>query len=194
MSEHANTEKPGLYIHVPFCAGKCCYCDFYSIAQRGLEDRWLDALEREMALYRHRFSAFDTVYVGGGTPSVLGTPRLERLLSAVRASFFIAPDAEITVEANPQDITAVTARELVRIGCNRLSLGVQSFDDAVLSFLTRRHTGRQCRAAIEAAHRAGFAAVSIDLLFGVPGESPDGWMRTLAEAGVRVVVAVGWPV
>jgi len=177
-----STAYPGLYIHVPFCAGKCCYCDFYSITDTGFIEVWLAGVLQELALYRYRFQTFDTVYFGGGTPSLLKPAVLASILEAVSTQFTIPAGAEITIEANPQDISESRAQELRALGFTRLSLGIQSFDDRMLSFLTRRHHAAQARAAYDAARAAGFENISIDLMYAVPGQSISQWAITIEEA------------
>jgi oxygen-independent coproporphyrinogen III oxidase len=172
----------GLYIHVPFCRSKCAYCDFYSITDNSQVERYLHALSREMAFYRDFAPCFDTIYIGGGTPSLLTFTQLAEMLRHVRESFVIAPDSEITMEINPGDVNETSMRELRDIGVNRVSIGVQSFDDKLLEFLGRRHDGRDGRLAIEAARDAGFLNLGIDLIYGVPGQSFELWQETLTTA------------
>lgn len=183
MTAEKTTRHPaGLYIHIPFCRSKCAYCDFYSITDRSQLDAYLDALYLEMKFYRDFAPLFDTVYVGGGTPSCLDTRQLAELLHRVREAFPIAPDAEITVEVNPGDVDTVFMRELRDAGVNRVSIGVQSFDDSMLKSLGRRHNGREGREAVEAARTAGFANVGVDLIYGVPGQPHDLWLETMETA------------
>jgi len=172
----------GLYIHVPFCRSKCAYCDFYSITDDSEVERYLLALSREMAFHRDFAPCFDTVYIGGGTPSCLTPRQLAEILRNVHESFVIAPDSEITVEINPGDVDETRMRELHDTGVNRVSIGVQSFDDELLRFLGRRHDGRDGRLAIEAARNAGFHNLGIDLIYGVPGQSLELWQATLETA------------
>jgi len=172
----------GLYIHVPFCRSKCAYCDFYSIADDSQLDAYLDALSREMKFYRDFAPLFDTVYIGGGTPSCLGTRQLAELLAQVRDDFPIAPGAEITVEVNPGDVDTVFMRGLRDAGVNRVSIGVQSFDDSILKSLGRRHNGREGREAVEAVRTAGFDNIGIDLIYGVPGQTYELWRETMEAA------------
>lgn len=174
--------SPGLYIHIPFCRGKCPYCDFYSITDLGRVDAWLKAVPQELALYRAAFPAFDSLYLGGGTPSLLPETQLGQLLDSLRREVDFLPDGEITLEANPDDLTLEKLWFYRKIGINRLSLGVQSFNDVELRLLGRRHTAAQSRAAISLARDAGFADVSLDLMYGLPGQSLDGWEKTLAAA------------
>jgi len=173
---------PGLYVHVPFCQTKCPYCDFYSITSPDLISAYLEALEREAPLYRDSFASFDTLYLGGGTPSLLDTGQLTALVNNLRRHFDFATDTEFTLEANPDDITADKLRLFLDLGINRLSLGVQSFDEPELRFLKRRHTARQTMEAIELIRAAGFDNLSLDLMYGLPGQSLEGWTGTMEMA------------
>ncbi len=173
---------PGLYIHVPFCASKCPYCDFYSTTESHLVGNWLLALEKEMGLYASRFQEFDTVYLGGGTPTVLAESDIERIMESVHRHFHIIPGAEITIEANPGDITSNKAATLLRLGFNRISLGVQSFSDQDLSCLGRRHTQTDAQAAIHIIRQTGFSNLSIDLMYAIPGQDMESWGATLNQA------------
>ncbi|MBW1816164.1 MAG: radical SAM family heme chaperone HemW, partial [Deltaproteobacteria bacterium] len=172
----------GLYIHVPFCRSKCPYCGFYSIASRSLIPDWLDALKEEAVRRTGRFCKFDTVYLGGGTPSILDSHALHSLMDRVRSCFSLAAGSEISIEANPRDVTTEKALELKSLGFNRITLGVQSFDDRVLSFLGRRHTADAAKAALTVLRDAGFENVGIDLIYGIAGQSLDGWHATLDQA------------
>ncbi len=179
----------GLYIHVPFCRSKCAYCGFYSLPAMEREiPGFLKALQLEAALYRRSFRSFDTVYFGGGTPSVLAPEQIGRTLEGLRNTFRIAPDAEITAEMNPADWTASDLRSVRAVGVNRLNIGVQSLDDGVLSFLGRRHTAEQALRAVRDAGRAGFKNLGIDLMYGIPGQTMEGWLETLAAAAALPVV------
>lgn len=167
--EKINTPAAGVYIHVPFCVRKCAYCDFYSLPSAlSLRDAYTDAC---IAQIRAEASGIpvDTVYFGGGTPSVLGAERLIRILDAVRERFDVSANTEITLEANPLDLT--DASILREAGFNRLSLGVQSAHDAELSLLGRRHTFAQAVHTYEEARRAGFVNISLDLMYGLPGQN-----------------------
>jgi oxygen-independent coproporphyrinogen-3 oxidase len=135
-----------------------------------------------MALYRGWAASFDTLYIGGGTPSILPEGDLEGLIADIRTAFTIATDAEITVEANPADITESLLASLRRSGVNRLNIGIQSFNDGILAFLGRRHNQKQAEEAIAAARRAGIENIGIDLIYGVPGQSMDVWLSTLRAA------------
>lgn len=174
----------GLYIHIPFCRSKCDYCDFYSLS--GREDR-MDAYQK--ALLAHlaetaplaRGYQVDTVYFGGGTPSFYGEKRLKDLLRTVKKRFNLAPDAEVTLEANPDSVDRRMLTHLRRAGFNRLSLGVQSACDRELESLHRPHTFQQAKAAVEAARKAKIKNLSLDLIYGLPGQTMEGWKDTVEE-------------
>jgi putative oxygen-independent coproporphyrinogen III oxidase len=174
--------RGGLYIHVPFCRSKCIYCDFYSVTTGGLVGRWLRALETEMAFYKSTFTHFDSLYIGGGTPSLLGRDEMTTLFSALRRHFDLSEEAEVTVEANPDDATTGWLANLRSLGANRVSFGIQSFNDRELAFLQRRHDAAKAEAAVEAARGAGFTNISLDLIFGLPGQTTSDWLRTLEWA------------
>jgi oxygen-independent coproporphyrinogen-3 oxidase len=131
----SNDTSPGLYLHIPFCKSKCPYCDFYSATEFSGMRAWQNALAQEMLLYKNRFPAFDTLYLGGGTPTVLEDTMLLGLFDLIYRHFQVTPDAEITIEANPNDITRSKLQLLKACGVNRISLGVQSFDEQVITFL-----------------------------------------------------------
>ena len=181
-----NTKPLGLYLHIPFCRRKCAYCDFYSLP-RGAEamDAYTDALCAALRAAAPRAAGYcaDTVYFGGGTPSLLGEARLSRLLETAAASFALAPDAEITFEANPESACDVSVlRALRRAGFNRVSLGMQSADDGMLTVLGRIHTHGDTRRAVGAARQAGFENLSLDLMYGLPGQDAALWRGTLSAA------------
>ncbi len=176
----------GIYVHVPFCVRKCGYCDFYSVAGGRNEerDRFPSLVEREMDRIVRAYPGeadvpADTVYFGGGTPTVLGPDRLLRLLRSVRARFPVAEDAEISVEANPGTVTGEEVAGLREGGFNRVSIGVQSFRKETLSALGRIHSVEDVRAAYRYARRAGFSSVGIDLIFGNPGQTEEEWRADL---------------
>jgi oxygen-independent coproporphyrinogen-3 oxidase len=178
-----NTEKtPGLYIHIPFCVSKCLYCDFYSSTSLSILSFFLDALFNEMAMYRNHFNSFDTVYVGGGTPSLLDPQQLETILVRIRENFDLKSNSEITVETNPADLNQSYLESIREIGINRINIGVQSFDQKVLNFLGRRHSLAQAISAVEASRKAGFHNIGFDLIYGVPGQTIDAWLDTLRQA------------
>jgi oxygen-independent coproporphyrinogen-3 oxidase len=178
---------PGLYLHIPFCSAVCPYCDF-SVLKAGVpaRKRFVEHLAAEVPLAARAWSdprPFDTVYFGGGTPSLLPPDDLERVLGACRSQLALATPAPWTfLEANPEDVTPDACAAWRRVGVRTLSLGVQSFSDEALRFLGRRHGATQARAAVEAALAAGFDTVSVDLIFGLPGQTPEAWQRQLATA------------
>ena len=176
----------GLYLHIPFCKKKCDYCDFYSLA--GAENRmdaYVQALEAHLSEVAPRADAYrvDTVYFGGGTPSLLGAKRLRALLKTVRKKYHVTADAEITLEANPESAGDwQELRALRREGFNRLSLGMQSAHDRELREIGRIHDFGQVRLAVEAARRARLENLSLDLIYGLPGQSLEAWQENLAAA------------
>ena len=172
----------GLYVHVPFCRSKCPYCHFYSTTSLGLIPDWLEAVKKEALLYQGLFSSFDTVYFGGGTPSLLSPAALGDLVEFFQNRFCLSEDCEITLEANPGDLDRETTREFRKTGINRLSLGVQSFSADDLMFLGRRHRVPEAVQAIEAGRSAGFENLGIDLIFGLPGQTSAHWQKGLAFA------------
>jgi oxygen-independent coproporphyrinogen-3 oxidase len=176
---------PGLYLHIPFCSAICPYCDF-SVLKAGVpaRQRFVEHLVAEVALAAREWSdprPFDTLYFGGGTPSLLPPEDLDRALGACRAQLRLVTPW-IFLEANPEDVTAPACAAWRALGVRTLSLGVQSFSDEALRFLGRRHTAGQARAAVETAQAAGFDTVSVDLIFGLPGQKPEAWQRELAAA------------
>jgi len=186
MNADGNTPRhspgPGLYVHIPFCKTKCPYCAFYSVESLSLIPRWLDAFEKEVIQSQHRFGTFDTLYLGGGTPSVLNMRDLERINEALACHFTFAADTEITIEINPGDLTEDKARGLKSLGFNRVNLGVQSLDDRELAFLGRRHTAGEAERALRNLRYAGFENIGIDLMYGIPGQSLKAWVETLTQA------------
>jgi oxygen-independent coproporphyrinogen-3 oxidase len=174
---------PGLYIHIPFCLTKCPYCSFYSQTDLSLIPGFIEALGREMEMVSPTFlSPFDTVYIGGGTPSVLRPQQIEEILGKIRKYFRFAPSAEFTLEANPGDLDFPFLRALRDFGIHRLSLGVQSLAPNVLSFLGRRHTAEKAVRAIEASRKAGFDHLGLDFIYGVPGQALKPWLDTIRSA------------
>ena len=176
----------GLYLHIPFCKSKCVYCDFYSLPQaESRMDDYTDALCAHLA-ETAPFAAdhlVDTVYFGGGTPSYLGVKRLTKLLKVVLKKFKVAKDAEITLEANPDSAGDwKELRSLRKCGFNRLSLGMQSADDEELAEIGRVHTMAQVSAAVEAARKAKFENLSLDLIYGLPHQTLEGWQKNLSAA------------
>ncbi len=172
----------GIYVHIPFCKSRCSYCDFYSTVGSPHMERYVDAILSEARL---RFgelagSAVTTLYIGGGTPSQLPVALLAKLAARLRA--LADADCEFTVEVNPDDVSAPLIASLVDAEVNRISMGVQSFDDEQLRAVGRRHTARQAEDALATIRQAGIDNVSIDLIFGLPGQSLDSWRGSLQRA------------
>ncbi len=182
------SDRPGLYLHVPFCRSKCPYCDFYSLASLSLSSAWVEAVEREAKLYAGEYPAFDSIYLGGGTPTLLDDRQTARIMDCFDRCFGLSNDAEVTIEANPDDITAEKLKLLKSLGFNRISVGAQSFDDGELRFLGRRHTAAQTERALALIRETGFDNLGLDLIYGFnTGASPHAscernWKRNLERA------------
>ena len=179
--------KPlGLYIHIPFCKAKCIYCDFYSLPRAEEQmDAYVAALRRDIAQKAEAADAYtvDTVYFGGGTPSYLGAERLEAILETVFAHYHVSADAEITTEANPDSAREERSlRHLREAGFNRISLGMQSACDEELRRIGRVHTHEETISAVKAARAAGFDNLSLDLIYGLPGQTSTRWEENLRAA------------
>lgn len=169
----------GIYIHIPFCIKKCAYCDFYSITDVTLQAQFLTALIKEIQLRSRRKEICDTLYLGGGTPSLLKVDTIEKILKTIRQNFSIAKDAEITLEVNPATITLKQMITLRQMGINRINIGVQSFSDQQLNFLGRSHNGKDARESIVKARYAGFERVGVDLIYALPDQSESMWQKDL---------------
>src|SRR5512133_391969 len=161
----------GIYLHIPFCKSFCSYCDFYSVTDTENTGRFVDAIIAEAAMRSGYLGGetVETVYFGGGTPSLLAASDIKKILSAISERHNLSGDPEITLEANPDDINDRYLGELAAAGINRLSFGIQSWNDARLKYLGRRHTAAESARALDGAFRAGFKNVSADLIYGVPG-------------------------
>jgi len=174
----------GLYVHVPFCLTRCGYCDFNAYAGLGhLAGRYVHALRREADLHATEWvgERFASIFLGGGTPTTLATSALEGLLDHLRVRFDVAPDPEVTVEANPDTVDEANLVALLDAGVTRLSMGAQSFDPSVLAALERVHSAESARCSLAGARTAGFTNVNLDLIYGANGETVDSWRRTLEE-------------
>lgn len=170
------------YVHIPFCSAVCPYCDFAVVAgQDDLAERYIAAVCAEIA-ESEKWRPLDAVYYGGGTPSQVAPGLLGRVLETLDAKHGVRAEAEISLEANPEDFSMARAGELLKLGFNRVSFGAQSFDNAVLSSLGRRHESPQIETSVAQAREAGFENLSIDLIFGTPGESGDSWKESLRRA------------
>jgi oxygen-independent coproporphyrinogen-3 oxidase len=179
---HTYDKSAGLYVHIPFCLKKCYYCDFYSITDLSQSFRFLAALQKEMQLNSKIPLAFDTLYVGGGTPSMLAPIAIKQIVEWARMYFRITADCEITIEVNPGTVTREILEAYWDFGVNRLSIGVQSFDDANLRFLGRAHCAEDARLCVEWARKAGFDNLGLDLIFGLPGQDQSNWLTDLKAA------------
>jgi oxygen-independent coproporphyrinogen-3 oxidase len=177
-----DSQLPGLYIHIPFCRTKCPYCDFYSITDSAVVDGFLNALKAEALLYRDTFSRFDSLYLGGGTPSIIDEKGMTDLFAVLRSIFVFSSDTEITIEMNPDDVTKKKLEIYKALGINRISLGVQSLNDKELAFLKRRHTADGARKALDLIRSGGFDNIGIDLINALAGQTEKGWIATLKEA------------
>ena len=175
---------PGLYLHIPICKSKCVYCGFYSTVNQKDVEHYVDVLEKEMVLRKDEVKGdtIRTVYFGGGTPSLLHPAQLQRILNSIHQYFTIDPNAEITIEANPEQLSLEYCKSMKTLGFNRLSIGVQSFQDDILQFLGRKHTAQEALDAIENAHSAGFDNLSIDLIYGVNERDNTQWKKELETA------------
>jgi oxygen-independent coproporphyrinogen-3 oxidase len=175
--------SPGLYVHVPFCVTRCPYCAFCSTTRAEADaDRWLDALDREATWAASGWDRFDTIHVGGGTPTALTPGQLARLFEILYARCNVALDLQVTVEGNPADIDGEMAGTLAVCGVHRLSLGAQSFDDRILEVLGRRHRAEAIGPACDLARRAGIDLLSLDLISAIPGQPLDTWLESLDRA------------
>ena len=174
----------GLYIHVPFCARRCVYCDFYSNTDRSLVAPYIEALIREMELREDYLNgeAIETIYLGGGTPSLLREADLDRLFKAIDRLYGLGDAKEITIEGNPDDLHPDYVAQLKHLPINRISMGIQSFHDDDLRLLNRRHSAQQAIEAVVNCVKAGLENISIDLIYGLPGQTPERWAKNLDTA------------
>ena len=178
-------DKLGIYIHIPFCRSKCDYCDFYSLA--GRDDR-MDQYQKALLSHIKETAPLaqdvpvDTIYIGGGTPSYYGAKRLKELLGVVHKLYKVEKDAEVTVECNPDSVDVKSLKILRKAGVNRLSMGMQSANACELERIHRIHTPQQVNEAATAARKAGFTNLSLDLIYGLPGQTMDSWKATVEHA------------
>lgn len=177
------TTRPaaGIYIHIPFCIQKCLYCDFYSITDLSMRDAFVEALFREIAATKSSLF-FDSLYIGGGTPSILPPDQIGRIIDRMDGQFHIEASAEITLEVNPGTVTAESLKSYREMGVTRLNIGVQSFQDSVLKWLGRPHSAGMAKDAVSWARSAGFQQIGMDLIYGVPGQSRQAWLADLRQA------------
>lgn len=174
----------GIYIHIPFCKTRCIYCDFYSTTNNELKQRYTSALCQELRTRKSylKSESVTTIYFGGGTPSQLSEADFKRIFETIREVYGMDSAREITLEANPDDLTEEYAAMLRTLPFNRISIGIQTFDDPTLKLLNRRHNAGQAIEAVERCRRAGFQNISIDLIYGLPGETSERWERDLQQA------------
>lgn len=180
----------GIYIHIPFCKSRCIYCGFYSTTNKELKERYVDALIREIRMRKDDFarlgtslspSSTSTVYFGGGTPSSLSVCDIERIVGALESTFNGTP-SEVTLEMNPDDVTKDYIKAVRQMGINRISMGIQTFDDSRLQFIRRRHNASQAEKAVMTIREEGIHNVSIDLMFGFPNQTMDEWVTDIDKA------------
>jgi oxygen-independent coproporphyrinogen-3 oxidase len=177
--------KSALYIHIPFCDHKCIYCDFYSIITSDNVETYLSALKNEIDFYSEQYSdshTFNTIYFGGGTPSLMEPEYLSEIISHLKSRFKIDVNSEITIETNPGTVTKEKFLSFKEIGVNRISIGIQSFNDDELKFLTRIHSSQTAIETVYNARDAGFDNISIDLIFNLPGQNKEKWLYNLDTA------------
>lgn len=173
----------GVYLHIPFCKKICGYCDFYRITGTDMAEDYTEALMKEMSMRAGYLSGetIETIYLGGGTPSVLTPGLIEKIMNGIRSVFTICDDPEITIEVNPDDVSREYLNELKNLSFNRISIGVQSWNDKLLRMLNRRHDARGAEKAVTEALRAGFTNLSVDLIYGLPGMKTGEWERSLEK-------------
>ena len=173
----------GIYIHIPYCRQKCHYCNFFSVASFGTLPLMLEAIGKEMSLQKSYLGGpVDTLYFGGGTPSLLEEEQVSMLMTSLTKHFTFSPTAEITLEANPDDITNAKLASWKGLGINRLSIGIQSFRDVDLHYLNRIHSADKALKCLELAKQAGFNNLTLDLIFGIPTLSDEAWLKNIKTA------------
>ncbi len=173
----------GIYIHVPFCKQACYYCDFHFSTNLSSKQAMVAAICKELVLRKSYLQdKIDTIYFGGGTPSMLSRQEIENILSCIQQNFSLNPSAEITLEANPDDLSSSKLEELHQVGINRLSIGIQSFHQAHLQYLHRAHTSTQAKECIKTAQDIGIENISIDLIYAIPAHNHQIWQNDLNEA------------
>ena len=174
----------GLYIHVPFCQTRCAYCDFFTQTQLSYKDVYLQAVVRELEIRKDyaESEAIETIYWGGGTPSLLQPDDFEMIFNAINRFYTLSPNPEITLEANPDDMIPIYVSALRELPFNRISMGVQSFHENDLRLLNRRHTAQQALNAVLCCQNAGYSNLNIDLIYGLPGQTLQRWEENLDEA------------
>lgn len=177
-----HTEPGGLYVHIPFCIRKCPYCDFYSITDLSLKEVFIKALMSEMRMLCDFSFLFDTIYIGGGTPSVLTAEDIGKIIEAACRFFKISANVEITVEVNPGAADQERFAGYKSAGINRINIGAQSFQETNLEFLGRIHSEKDINPAVKRARKAGFDNIGLDLIYGIPGQTKKSWLLDLQKA------------
>ena len=174
----------GIYLHIPFCKQACHYCDFHFSTNIKFSTELVDALKKELILQKHYLNdeKVQTIYFGGGTPSLLLAKDLNTLLSTIRQHFALDTSVEVTLEANPDDLNEEKLVQLKDIGINRLSIGIQSFDNGILKFLNRAHDASMAVKSVEEARALGFNNISVDLIYAIPGQDLNSWKKNIAKA------------
>lgn len=173
----------GIYIHIPFCKQRCIYCDFYSTTSQEKENRYIEAVCTELELRKQSLpDPVHTIYIGGGTPSLLNPVSVKQLKDCIDRNYRVMPDLEFTVEANPDDISPEWLEAMSRIGVNRISMGVQTFHDGHLKLLRRRHNSERAIQAVHLCQEHGFRNISIDLIYGLPEQTLEEWKADVAQA------------
>lgn len=173
----------GIYIHIPFCKTRCIYCDFYSTITSDLKDDYINALCRELEIRKSYLSeqSVETIYFGGGTPSQLDAADFRKIFNAIEINYGTNSAREITLEANPDDLTDMYLSSLSGLPFNRISIGIQTFDDRLLKLLNRRHTSEQAKQAVDSCRKHGFNNISVDLMYGLPTEKVSAWKKDMEE-------------
>ncbi len=172
----------GIYVHIPFCKQICHYCDFYKVANLQKVGKFVEAIVAEIDIKRGSMNeTVETIYFGGGTPSLLKFEELQTIVNKIFTSFRISETAEITIELNPEDVSAEYYLMLKDLGFNRLSIGIQSFNDKISKFLNRRHSATTAHRSIELAHKAGFSNISADLIYGIPNQRIEDFLSDLED-------------
>lgn len=174
----------GIYIHIPFCKTRCIYCDFYSTTQSEIKDRYISALCNELHQRKSYLDnePIETIYFGGGTPSQLSKNDFEKIFSTIKKEYNLEKCIEVTLEANPDDLTPEYIKDLSLLPFNRVSIGIQTFNEQTLQLLRRRHTAEQALQAVEECRTAGFQNISVDLMYGLPGETLKSWKTDIEQA------------
>lgn len=174
----------GIYIHIPFCKQACYYCDFHFSTSTDNRNKMVDSIIKELSIQKTYLEnqPVDTIYFGGGTPSILDAKEIDSILDAVVHHYSVSPNPEITLEANPDDLGKEKLQELRKAGVNRLSIGIQSFDDSVLKFLHRAHDSQGAMESVSLSREAGFENISIDLIYAIPGQSHEQWIKNIEQA------------